>query len=200
MPLGLRLLERLNFTLYPASRMVGDTLGDWIRRLREQRNLTLRALAEQTGFSPSFLSQVETGQASPSLSSMERIATALGVTLGQFFHAAEGSVRPVVRKDARPKITSQWSKAEIEGLGSGDPGVRLEPILVTLEPGATSGNSAHASPRDQFAFVLEGEVTLTHAQLDHVMTAGDSATIRSGIPRRWRNDSTQPARIVIVEG
>jgi XRE family transcriptional regulator, regulator of sulfur utilization len=180
--------------------MVGDSLGDWIRRLREQRNLTLRALAEQTGFSPSFLSQVETGQASPSISSMERIATALGVTLGQFFHAAEGSVRPIIRGNARPRLSSQWSKAEIEGLGSGDPGVRLEPILVTLEPGATSGNNAHASTRDQFAFVLEGEVTLTHGLDEHVMTSGDSATIRSGIPRRWRNDSARPARVVIVEG
>jgi transcriptional regulator with XRE-family HTH domain len=180
--------------------MVGDTLGDWIRRLREQRNMTLRGLAEQTGFSPSFLSQVENGQASPSISSMERIATSLGVTLGQFFHAAEGAIRPIVRKDARARLSSQWSKAEIEGLGSGDPGVRLEPTLVTLEPGATSGNHVYGSTRDQFAFVLEGEVILTHGQDDHVMTAGDSATIRAGVQKRWRNESTQPARIVFVEG
>lgn len=180
--------------------MVGDTVGEWIRRLREQRNMTLRGLAEQTGFSPSFLSQVETGQASPSISSMERIATALGVTLGQFFHAAEGTVRPIVRESDRPRLSSQWSKAEIEGLGSGDPGVRLDPTLVTLEPGATSGNDAHSSTRDQFAFVLEGEVTLTHGQTDHVMTVGDAATIRSGVPKRWRNDSAQRSRILIVDG
>ena len=180
--------------------MVGDTLGDWIRRLREQRNMTLRGLAEQTGFSPSFLSQVENGQASPSISSMERIATSLGVTLGQFFHAAEGAIRPIVRKDARARLSSQWSKAEIEGLASGDPGLRLEPTLVTLEPEATSGKHAHASLRDQFAFVLEGQVVLTLGEEDHVMSPGDSATIRAGVPKRWRNESTQPARIVFVEG
>jgi transcriptional regulator with XRE-family HTH domain len=180
--------------------MVGDTLGDWIRRLREQRSLTLRALAEQTGFSPSFLSQVETGQASPSISSMERIATALGVTLGQFFHAAEGALQPVVRANSRLRLTSQWSKAEIETLGSGDPSVRLEPSLVTLEPGATSGNNAYASLRDQFVFVLDGEVVLTHGQDDYVLLAGDSATIRSGVAKRWRNESPQTARILIVEG
>ena len=180
--------------------MVGDTLGDWIRRLREQRNLTLRALAEQTGFSPSFLSQVETGHASPSISSMERIASALGVTLGQFFHAAEGSVRPIVPAAERAQLGSQWSKAVIEGLGSGDPGVRLEPILVTLEPGGTSGNHTYTSLRDQFAFVLDGEVILTHGHDDHVMRAGDAATIRSGVPKRWRNESAHPTRVVIVDG
>jgi transcriptional regulator with XRE-family HTH domain len=46
----------------------------------------LKVLAEQTGFSVSFLSQVENGQASHSISTMEHIATALGVTLGQFFN------------------------------------------------------------------------------------------------------------------
>ena len=49
-------------------------LGQSLRRLRESRHISLRVLAEQTDFSASFLSQVENGQASPSISSMERIA------------------------------------------------------------------------------------------------------------------------------
>ncbi len=65
-------------------------VGEHVRRLRTDGGLSLRALAGQTGFSPSFISQLENGQVSPSISSMERIAEALGVTLGEFFVAAAG--------------------------------------------------------------------------------------------------------------
>lgn len=180
--------------------MVGHTLGEWVRRLREQRGMTLRGLAETTGFSPSFLSQVETGQASPSIASMERIARSLGVSLGQFFHAAEGTVGPIVRVDARAHVTSQWSKAELEGLGSGDPRVHLDPMLVTLEPGGSSGRHAYSAARDEFAFILDGEVILAHGSDEHRMMAGDAATIVSGVPRQWRNESNARARILIVTG
>ena len=62
-------------------------LGERIRQLRTGRGLSVRTLAATTGFSPSFISQVEHGQVSPSIASLERIATALGVTLGGLFHA-----------------------------------------------------------------------------------------------------------------
>ena len=71
--------------------MTEVNLGGTVRRLREDQGLSLRTLAARTGFSASFLSQVENGQASPSISSMERIAAALGVTLGQFFQGAEST-------------------------------------------------------------------------------------------------------------
>lgn len=59
--------------------------------------MSLRALGEVTGFSASFLSQVENGLASPSISSMEKIAAALGVTLWQFFQVAEVPRANIVR-------------------------------------------------------------------------------------------------------
>jgi XRE family transcriptional regulator, regulator of sulfur utilization len=68
-----------------------ENLGHSLRHLRESHHMSLKLLAEQAGFSASFLSQVENGRASPSISTMERIATALGVTLGQFFNHAEAS-------------------------------------------------------------------------------------------------------------
>jgi transcriptional regulator with XRE-family HTH domain len=65
------------------ARMIGQTLGTSLRYLREQHGMSLRALAERVDFSASFLSQIENGQCSPSISSMEKIANALGVTPGQ---------------------------------------------------------------------------------------------------------------------
>ena len=65
-----------------------QVIGEHIRRLRLKRHVSVRLFAAQTGFSPSFISQLENGQVSPSLGSMQKIAETLGVTLGEFFMAA----------------------------------------------------------------------------------------------------------------
>jgi transcriptional regulator with XRE-family HTH domain len=178
---------------------MGDSnLGHSVRQLREEQGLSLRALAERIGFSASFLSQVENGQASPSISSMERIASALGVTLGEFFQLAAADARPVTRADARPVLESEWSKGRIEALGAGISGGRMAPVLVTLEPGGSSGKRAHESAREEFALVLEGRVELTLDEREQTLAVGDAVTIRPGAMRRWHNASEVPARILIV--
>src|SRR6185295_13441047 len=95
-----------------------QVVGQRVRSLRHAAGMTLRTLAAQTDFSPSFISQVENGLVSPSISSMEKIAGALGVTLGQFFSApaTEGATVLIVRADTRTQASSLWSQAQIEPL------------------------------------------------------------------------------------
>lgn len=60
-------------------------LGDAVRRLRHERGLTLKQLAQRTGLSVSLLSQIERAETSPSLSSLHRVATALDVRVYELF-------------------------------------------------------------------------------------------------------------------
>lgn len=171
-------------------------LGGTVRRLRESQGLSLRALASKTGFSASFLSQVENGQASPSIASMDRIAAALGKTLAQFFHGAE-SAPVIVRATSRTQLTSEWSRARIEGL-AGDGVGRMDAMLITIEPGGMSGKHPDATPKDEFALVIEGRVTLELGEEQHTMEGGDAVTILAGTARRWHNPFTSPARVLIT--
>lgn len=180
--------------------MIEASLGVAVRELREGQQLSLRALAERTGFSASFLSQVENGQASPSISSMERIATALGVTMVEFFRRAGGDAPLVTRADARPTLQSEWSKARIEVVGGGNQHGRLEAMLVTLEAGGSSGKRPDASTREEFTLVLDGSLELTLDDGQQMLEAGDAVTIRQGAARRWHNPGDQVARILIVAG
>jgi XRE family transcriptional regulator, regulator of sulfur utilization len=179
--------------------MTEARLGQAVRRLREARGLSLRAVAEQAGFSASFLSQVENEQASPSIASMERIAAALGVTLGEFFQstARKRSVA-VVRPAAHVSLQSEWSKARMESLASGAPAGRLQPMVVTLEPGGSSGKQPYPALREEFALVLQGAVVLTTPNGEHTLVTGDAVTIDAGGERRWQNVSADPVRILIV--
>jgi transcriptional regulator with XRE-family HTH domain len=178
-------------------RLVESNLSEAVRRLREGQHLSLRTLAERTGFSASFISQVENGQASPSISSLEKIAAALGVTLGQFFNAAEAQAPAVVRASERLTMKAEWSKADLEALG-GNPGARLEPVVVILHAGGSSGKHARPVTQEQFALVLEGEVVLALGEEEQVLQPGDAVTIRPGTPRAWRNETTSDARVLVV--
>ena len=175
-------------------------VGDRVRELRTETGISLRKLADQTNFSASFISQVENGQASPSINSLERIAGALGVTLGEFFTALRPGATTdlIVRAIDRPQLTSAWSNAQIDALGSMGHDRRMEPVLMTLEPGGRSGKHPHPHVMEEFAFVLEGEVQLTLGEDVHLLRAGDSATIPPQRPRCWENAGGTAARVLIV--
>lgn len=183
----------------PMPRLKQQAVGELVRRLREQRGLSLRALGTATDFSASFLSQLENGQVSPSISSMQRIANALGVTLGEFFSSLgsnEGGI--VVRAGERMQLQSQWSQATLEALSPMNRGRIVEPMLITLLPGGRSGKHPTAQAREEFAYVLEGQVELTLGPETFQMREGDAATILRGEVRRWANNGTGRVRVLVV--
>jgi transcriptional regulator with XRE-family HTH domain len=178
--------------------MIEENLGESLRRLREGRGVSLRTLAEESGFSASFLSQVENGQASPSISSMERIAGALGITLWQFFQAAEDKRANIIHAGDRSRLNLEWSLAQVEALGFLGNHNKLQAVLVTLRPQGLSGKHARPVLNDEFAFVHKGEVVLTLDESEQTLRLGDSVTIPSGVSRRWRNDSHEPVEILLI--
>jgi XRE family transcriptional regulator, regulator of sulfur utilization len=173
-------------------------VGAWVRRLRTEQRMSLRTLAGRTDFSPSFISQVENGVVSPSIASMEKIASALGVTLGGFFAAtAEGEPSLIVRAGDRLQMSSLWSQGRIEAL-SPMLGCRQEPVLITLDHGGRSAKHPCPHNSEEFAFVLEGEPTLTLGPEDHLLGPGDAVTIRAQELRRWENRGNSIVRVLIV--
>lgn len=177
-----------------------NSIGDRLRQLRTDRKISVRRLAELTEFSASFISQVENGLASPSINSLERIAAAVGVTLGEFFavSADREEAGLIVRAAGRDQLTSSWSSAQLDALAPMTRGRKMEPVLITLEPGGRSGKRPHPHQMEEFAFVLEGEVRLTLGEEVHDLRAGDAVTITPQQTRAWENASSAPVRILVV--
>jgi transcriptional regulator with XRE-family HTH domain len=161
--------------------------------------MSLRSLAALTGFSPSFISQVENGIVSPSINSMQKISEALGVTLSEFFAAA--SHRPggmIVRAAEREMLSSSWSRATVESLAPMDGRHPLDAVLITLEGGGRSGKHPYPRSQAEFSLVLDGEVSLSLGPDTFVMEAGDAAMILPRELRLWVNEESAPARILVV--
>ena len=178
--------------------MSSINVGERIRQLRLGLGLSLRALAAETGFSPSLISQVERGHVMPSIGSLERIAMALGVSLSTFFAVPEPTSDELVRANARQKLTSTWSPVSIEALRPTKGAGTLEPILITMAPGGRSGKFPTMQTGEKFVLVLNGEVTLTLGDEVHGLRTGDAITFASAVPHQLENSSADPAQVVVV--
>ncbi len=177
---------------------IEQRLGPELKRLREANGISLRTLAERAGFSPSFISQVENGQVSPSIASLEQIAATLNVTLADLFAAPDISEVLLVRADARPSFRSSWSRARIDSLMPAGKHQPLEALMVTIEPGGFSGRHAAGVGSDQLAVVFSGQLTLTLAEDTLELQTGDAVLIRARTPHRWQNAGRSAAQVLLV--
>jgi len=182
---------------YDAASTIETRIGQEVKRMRERAGLSLRAFADRAGFSPSFISQLENGQVSPSIASLEKIAAQLNMTLKDFFAVPSGDT-PIIRASERPTFRSSWSRAQVAALTSMGKGHALEALMVTLEPGGESAK--HPSPMryDQFAIVFAGTLELTLADQTLLLTRGDAVQIAARIDHRWVNRHRRPAQVVLV--
>ncbi|MGW1005058.1 helix-turn-helix domain-containing protein [Streptomyces sp. NPDC002520] len=89
-----------------------DGIGQHLRRERLERGFTLEALAEKTGLSRSYLSNVERDVNSPTINTLRTIVDALGTTLSQLFRAVDRERRVLTRPDQRVELT----QAGVEGV------------------------------------------------------------------------------------
>lgn len=175
---------------------VGRDVGKRIREVRDGHGLSLKALAERCGLSINAISRIERGESSPTVSSLHRLADSLDVPITDFFGAARGLSTVVVRKPQRPRIRGEGTI--LESLGTGLPGQRLEPFLMTLAPGAASGQQEIVHPGEEFAFCIEGEVEYQVGADSHRLEAGDSILFRADQPHLCRNNSTEKAIVLFV--
>lgn len=173
-------------------------VGSRLRTLRTARTLSVRTLATRAGFSASFVSQVENGQASPSIASLERLVGALGLTLREFFteDAPSATVR---RASGRAALESDWSKARLESL-AGPAFEGLDAVLLTMRSSGRSGRELHSLAAPLFAFVVEGSITLEFGEEATILTRGDTVTLSSGSLHRWSNTSPTTAQVLLISG
>jgi transcriptional regulator with XRE-family HTH domain len=178
------------------SEPVEREVGKRIREVREGRALSLKALAERCGLSLNAISRIERGESSPTVSSLHRLAAALDVPITDFFGSSPGHSVVLVRRTER--LRTRGEGAMLESLGSGLPGQRLEPFLMTLLPGAASGQQPIVHAGEEFAFCVAGEVEYRVGTEWYRLEAGDAILFRADQPHLCRNTSLEQAILLFV--
>ena len=179
-------------------------VGEKIKQLREKKGLSLKEVADATGFSTALLSQMENHLVSPSLGSIIKLAKALEVRVGDFFGETQGEPFAIVRKDERKTISRFASKEGVsygysyESLGFEKKDRRMEPFIVTLEPATLKTSKTSAHEGEEFIFVLEGEMEVILGNHTDILYPGDSIYYDSNIPHRVQCHQDKVTRILAV--
>jgi transcriptional regulator with XRE-family HTH domain len=174
-------------------------VGVNIKRLRENKGMTLRALAKQLNVSASFLSQVETGKASPSLATLKNIADSLFTTIGNLIGEGEKiSDNPIVRLNERKHYQEVGKGINIYLLTSQDANKQMEPLLFKLAGKATSGTVSYRHFGQEFVLVLKGVVEITLNDTVYILRKGDSIYFNSNVPHSFKNIAKEEAEAVWV--
>ena len=172
-------------------------VGEQLRSIRRLRHRTLKEVAERAGLSESFLSQVERGRTSASISSLQRIASALGVDVSDVF-SYNGVDRPrVVNRAARPAIS--FGTLGRKALLTPKPFHSVEVVAAEFDAGGSTGDEpyAHGDSEEVF-FVVSGEVELSLGGETFALEAGDSAQYRSSTPHRVKNRGSARAEVLFI--
>lgn len=147
-------------------------LGKRVKQRRTGMKLALRALAEKTDLTASFLSQLERGRTNASLKSLQRIADELKVPL-LYFLSDNSHTSPVVRAEQRAKLELDDDTISYELLSPNLAG-KLEAMMRALKPGGEVIARPLSVETEQMIFLLEGVLTVTLKNHEYTLNAGDS--------------------------
>lgn len=175
-------------------------VGQRIRRLRREAELSLRGLAAGAGCSVSVLSRIENGQANPSLSMLHAIVNALNSNIRELFDDTDTDNTKVMKADERPTMALHGESGPavfLEQLLPHGSSERLQANIHVVEPNAsTEGAISHDG--EELGYVLEGGLELTVDGVSYQLNKGDSFFFLSDLPHGYRNVGSNTAKILWV--
>lgn len=173
-----------------------NNIGKLIKDLRIERRLTLKQVAEKTGLSASFLSQVERSKSSITLQSLSKISDALNVSRSYFFTEKEEPTE-IFRNKNESELNFHKSNFVYQGLSGSVSNPIFEPMLVVLLPNEESVTTSTHSGQE-FVYVLEGTLTVLIGDKETELEPGDSFHIDSSTPHTWFNRTNKHVKLLYV--
>ena len=190
-------------------------MGERLRAARSARRLSLRELAGRLGVSASLISQIETGRANPSVSTLYAIATELDVSLDELLFNDRRPPEPLA--PARPEVAGTGTMIQAPPvqraasrhtirLASGvhwgrlttlsEPGIEF--LHVTYEVGGASSppDAFQRHPGHEWGYVLSGRLQVRIGFEEYVLEPGDAISINSSIPHRLATIGDQPVEAI----
>lgn len=179
-------------------------LGEKIKSLRVEKDLSLEEASQQSGISETTLRDIESHKIVPPLGNIVSLAKVLGVAVGELFGDSGDSPFCISRSGDRATVDRFDSTAKescgysYEGLGQHKRNRQMEPFIVTLNAIDSKEILANQHIGEEFIFVLEGQVKISLADHTDILNKGDSIYYDSIIPHKVSCHGGKPATILAV--
>ena len=199
-------------------------VGKKIKTYRKAKKYTLKNLAEKTGLSIGFLSQLERGMTTIAIDSLFNLANVLDVDIMDFFDAAPKSCDdPVVHSYSRPVLSAAPETVQFYLGGAQDHNFQIVPKLLQLmpsqrylmcpeqpagesrekeeDPGAQAAGGEqgfYKNHQEEFVYVLEGILSLEMDRKTYTLYPEDSIQIAAGKRHCWSNQSNRIVKMLLI--
>jgi transcriptional regulator with XRE-family HTH domain len=166
-----------------------EELGRHVRALRLDQDLTLTALAEKIGISPSGLSQIERGKSEPSLGTLWRLGRALRASLFDFFAHDRPAPVDVTRADERTVV--EYERLRYEAI-TRSARRRIDLFVLRLRPGDGPVRDVVRHAGEEAGLVLSGAMEVFVGETSHILREGDGIWFSSEEPHTFHTVGDDP--------
>ena len=180
--------------------MTNHRLGQTVLNYRKKKGLTIREFAEYAGISTSLISQIERGQANPSLNVLELIAQALNVPLFTLFINDIDIDSLISRKKDRKKVYRENNDHIVYDVLTPDfMKARIELLIMDLNAHSSTTESHFShDDKEEIAVVMKGQAYVELEGTEYLLKEGDVVRIPPNVKHRFFNKMDEPNHILFV--
>jgi transcriptional regulator with XRE-family HTH domain len=173
-------------------------LGQKLRKLRKEQNLTQLELAQQVGITNGQVSTIERGVSSPSLATLHRIARALNVPMNEFFEDARLREVELLRKGSGRKVANTNENTTIEVILARSNRGAFNVLYLEQESGELLLTPRPSVPDEYYLYILHGKCEVQIQGDDYVLDPGDSMFVKAQKEQTIRNVGGDKLRFLLV--
>lgn len=185
-------------TITPLKKEAATDIGSKLKDERLRVGMSQKELAERVSVTPSFLSQLESNQVTPSLPTFLQLCRALGINPGQFLDAGgeKNAASWLIRKETvLSHSPAREDAAKVYEVPSG--GAHAARIVV-LPPGAAMNRHFFYHKDEELICVLKGDLSVTINGREERVRPGDIIRLKESFPSRWKNEGGDDAELLIL--
>ena len=175
-------------------------IGTTIQEIRKDRKMTLGVLSEKSGVSKAMLSQIESDKVNPTIATVWKIATGLGVDINELTRVISVTKRnfTLTKKDDISILNCDQEGVHLRTLTPVTMIDDLEMYLITFEPESELKSLPHFHGTEEFLTLLEGELLVKAGESNTVMHKGDFLAYHSDIDHSITNTGASKAVLHMV--
>jgi quercetin dioxygenase-like cupin family protein len=148
------------------------------------------------GVSPNSISLIERDEISPSVATLQNLATALNVRMSYFFEDDVEQKVLHVKADMRSSLNSQG--VSIESTGGRIHNQEMEPFVIRLAPQMSSGERQVVHTGHEVVYCLDGKLEYLVDGQSYLIEKGDFLLFEANLPHLWRNPFDEPAEFILI--
>ncbi len=170
-------------------------LGERIKRMRRDGGISLKMVANETGFSEPFLKDVESGDVMPPVGALLKISRALGVDSGMFLKEEESEEEVRRREESYRKRTEAYTYTTLTPYAKN---THLKAFSVRIDPKSEHKGVEYQHEGEEFVYVVSGTVEILVGENANRLTAGESVHFNSGVTHKLSNLGEETAEMLVV--